>query len=110
MSMPVDSRGQIVVVAPGVSRLDAQKAGSLRSAMDEALKEGSRLVLDLEGVTALDSTCLGVLVGTLRRLPADGEMRLCGLSENVSRLLHMTRLDRALKVYPTCREAIAADC
>lgn len=106
--MNVENQGPIVVVAPQVQRLDAGRADSLRSALGEALERGSRLVLDLDGVELVDSTSLGVLVGILRRLPEGGAFMLCGLSENVGKVMHLTRLDRILPIYPSSEEAVAA--
>ncbi|PWJ54941.1 anti-sigma B factor antagonist [Quadrisphaera granulorum] len=55
------------------------------------------LVLDLSGVTFIDSSGLGVLVGTHRRARTDGvTVRLAGGSEQVRRLLTITGLVRVM--------------
>jgi anti-sigma B factor antagonist len=109
MTMNVFQNEGIAVVVPGVQRLDASVADGFRTTLKSAMDSGSNaLVLDLESVNLVDSTILGVVVGTFRDLPEGRSLVLCTVSENVASLLHLTHLDRILSVYTSREEAVAA--
>jgi anti-sigma B factor antagonist len=64
-------------------------------------------IVDLSELRSLDSTALGLLVGSLRRLrSASREMVLVNPNEHVSTLLHMTQLDSVFAVRRTVAEAL----
>jgi len=109
MTMNIINSDGVSVVVPGIARLDASNADSFRAALKSAMKSGDKsLVLDLDSVSLVDSTILGVVVGVFRDLPEDGQLVLCTVGENVSSLLHLTHLDRILSVYASRDEAVAA--
>lgn len=59
------------------------------------------LVLDLAELDFLDSTGLGVLLGSLRRLrEQDGELKIAGARGQPRQLLAVTGLDRILPLFP----------
>jgi anti-sigma B factor antagonist len=66
-----------------------------------------RLILDLEGVTHMDSSGLGTLLAGLR----DANNRhvrftLSGLSRSLRHTLERTRLDSLFEIHPTIQEAL----
>jgi anti-anti-sigma factor len=65
-------------------------------------QDGGDLIIDLTGVTFLDSTGVGALLQTHRRLARQG--RRCALivppGSEVAVLLSLTGLDRLLRVFP----------
>jgi len=89
--------------------VDVYSAPKLRAQIVDLIDEGrSQLVVDMEAVTFIDSTGLGVLVGTLKRLRASsGELRLVATGDHVLRLLRITGLHRILGAYPSAEEAAA---
>jgi anti-sigma B factor antagonist len=99
----------IVVVSPR-GELDAYTTPGLRSELHRLVEAGSRaLVVDLTDVTFLDSSALGVLVGTLRRLrERDGELRVVKPRPLAMRAFEVTSLDRVLNLHGTRNEALAA--
>ncbi|QXC61525.1 STAS domain-containing protein [Aquihabitans sp. G128] len=95
-------------VAPGatstitlVGELDPATAPQLEEAIDGLLGDGTvdRVVLDLTGLTFLDSSGLRVFV-TARQSLADrgGELALRGPSANTQRLLDITGLGELISV------------
>jgi anti-sigma B factor antagonist len=69
----------------------------------------TRLVVDLSGVTFIDSTALGVLIGGVRRLhDAGGEMALVVTTRPVERVLSITGLERVFVIHATRDAALAA--
>jgi anti-sigma B factor antagonist len=79
----------------------------LELAFDELLRENrTGVVLDLSGLTRLDSAGLGKIVNCFSRLKtAGGMLRLAGTSGMIEGVLNLAHADRFLKTYPTAREA-----
>jgi anti-anti-sigma factor len=69
-----------------------------------------RLVIDLSGVTALDSAALGPLVQKLREIQEhQGHLVLCGVEAPALReIFALTRFDRVFPILVTRAEAVAA--
>ncbi len=80
-------------------RLDVHSAADVRMVLVEAVPAASDdLVLDVSGLTALDATGLGVLVGGHRRAQRAGRVLvLQDVTPAVGRLLLLTRLDKVLR-------------
>ena len=81
---------------------------NLAAELDHSEKEpAGGTVVDLSDVRSLDSTALGLLVGSLRRLRAAGrEMALVNPGEHVALLLKMTQLDSVFPIRRTVSEAL----
>ena len=79
----------------------------LELALDELLRENiTRVVLDLSGLTKLDSGGLGKIINCFSRLKtAGGLLRLAGASGMIEGVVKLAHADRFLKSYPTAREA-----
>jgi anti-sigma B factor antagonist len=87
--------------------VDLASAPALKSAMSARLGAGNTaLVLELSGVTHMDSTGLSVLVGIHRRLPAGGRIAIAGAQANVRALFELTGLDRTFKLCGSVEEAL----
>jgi anti-sigma B factor antagonist len=79
----------------------------LAHAVEGNLGEG--LVIDLSGVTFIDSTGLNALVRAFERQRLAGSsLALVSDDSRVAMMLEVTRLDRVLKRFPTRSEALAA--
>lgn len=88
-------------------RLDAQAAPAARQAL-EALAAGGarRIVVDLAGVTFLDSSGLGALVAGLKAARARGaELRLAAPGAQVRELLRLTALERVFPIFESVEAA-----
>jgi anti-sigma B factor antagonist len=67
------------------------------------------IVVDLSGVTFIDSTALGVIISGVKRLhDHDGHLALVAASRPVVRILSITGLDRVLTIFATREAAFAA--
>ncbi len=72
----------------------------------ERQRRGATAV-DLTNLKRLDSTGLGILVGSLRRLRASGrEMLLVNPNEHVATLLHVTQLDSVFPIFRTLSDTL----
>jgi anti-anti-sigma factor len=79
----------------------------LELAFDEILRENhARVVLDLSGLTKLDSCGLGKIVNCFSRLKnAGGSLCLTGTTGMIEGVLKLAHADRFLKCYPTVLDA-----
>ena len=80
--------------------VDLASAPKLAAAMTELIDRGyTSVAVDLGSVEFIDSSGLGVLVGSLRRLRDDGgDLVLRAASPPVTRILELTGLDGLLPV------------
>lgn len=88
-------------------RLTMTTARSLRDAVERAVAEQPpRVVVDLAGVSFVDSSGLGALISGLKRArQAGGDLRIAGAGDQVTMVLGLTNLDRVLKPYPDLESA-----
>jgi anti-sigma B factor antagonist len=69
----------------------------------------SRVVVDLTGVTFIDSSALGALIGGARRSALGGtELMIVCPPGSVARVIDLTGLHRAFAIYQTREEALGA--
>lgn len=87
--------------------LDLASAPQLKWTLVDLQDKGyERYVIDLSGLTHIDSTGLGVLVGFSRRLEGRAHMALACLPAAQRRVLEITGLDEAFDSFATLDEAI----
>jgi anti-sigma B factor antagonist len=66
-----------------------------------------RVVIDLAGVDFLDSSALGALIGTLKRVAErSGEVRIARPRPNVRMVFEITRANKILPLYETTEAAL----
>jgi anti-sigma B factor antagonist len=90
--------------------IDMATSPELRGRLHALLGEGkATIVIDLDGVGFLDSTALGVLVGTMKRArAAGGDVRLVCTQPRVAKVLEITRLDQAFATFTSVDGALEA--
>jgi anti-sigma B factor antagonist len=102
---PID-RNTHVVEPHG--EIDLATVRILKQRLAEALELGTRhLIVDLEDVDFIDSTGLGVLIGTERRLRArGGRLIIACPNPAVRRVFEVTGLDKVLSMQASRRDAL----
>lgn len=102
--------GDRAVVAVG-GEVDLETAASLGDHALGAIQEVSaHLVLDLTGLTFMDSTGLKVLLTVQSRAElAGGSFAVAGASRPVRKILALTGLDQTIPLYDTVAAACAAE-
>jgi anti-sigma B factor antagonist len=98
--------GTSVVTASG--DIDLSSAAEFEAQLAGAVEDTTRgIVVDLSGVTFMDSTALNALVHCFERQRARLErFSLVSTDSRVTSLLEVTRLDRILEVCPSRAEAL----
>lgn len=84
-----------------VGEIDAATSVRLRAWLGERVDEDHDMVVDLSGVTFVDSSGLGVLVGALRRVQDVGHtLVLRAPTTSLKRVLEVTGLASAFAIEP----------
>jgi anti-sigma B factor antagonist len=91
--------------------VDVYSAPQLRERVIQLVADGVRhIIADLREVDFLDSTGLGALVGSLKRLrEQDGSFRLVTRPGRIPQLFSITGLDRVFALHPSVPEAVTGD-
>jgi anti-sigma B factor antagonist len=110
MALEVETRqadNGVTVVAP-TGRLDVAGAPALKEAISEVVKNGpSRIVIDMQGVSFVDSTGLGSVISALKQIRgSQGELRLAAPNQQARVVLELTTLDQVFPYYATVEEAL----
>jgi anti-anti-sigma factor len=110
VQLAVSQTGDVTVVAPDAD-IDMNTADQLKAALTDLVESGGlrRLVLDLDAVSYMDSSGLGALVSAMKvARAAGGDLKLCGIGDNVRSVLEMTGLAGHLAIHTDPQDAVAA--
>lgn len=106
VSTELRSDTAIVTVA---GEVDAHTAGDVRTAVEAVIGPRSRVVVDLTGVTFLDSTGLGVFVTALKHLrEQQGSLDLVITSPRVLKVFELTGLDVVIPIHAALGDALSS--
>ena len=96
-----------VVIAEVTGDIDISTVSGLRERLLELADSGEPLIVDLNGVSFIDSTGLGVLVATARRADTHGGSLHAVCSRKPTRkLLWLTGVDRRIPLTDTVDETL----
>lgn len=90
-----------VLIVRLTGELDHHAAEILRSEWKDMLYKHAvkHVVLNLEGVSFMDSSGLGVILGRYKEvLQLDGEMVVCSISPSIKRLFEMSGLFKIIRL------------
>ena len=89
--------------------VDLYTAPEFKQQLLEIAAQGTRqVIVDLTRTTFIDSTTLGVLVGGVKRLRANGgALTLVCDDRNITKIFEITGLDRVFAIHATRDEAIS---
>lgn len=97
-------------IATITGSLEVDEGVPLRERLWALIEQGSGdLILDMSGVDFLDSTCLGALVSTVKKVrPQPGRAVRVIPSDRVHKVLRLTSLTKVFPVHETMDEALRA--
>jgi anti-sigma B factor antagonist len=99
--------GTVVITLAGKMILgpEGDRIGGL---VEERLRQGKRrIVFDLSGVTAIDSTGIGHFIASFNKvLAAGGEMRMAGANGHVMQSFRVSLLDKIFRFYSRVEDAV----
>lgn len=108
-----DQVGEVRVLSVS-GELDLSTAPQLEQPLEEALSSNDSLLIDLSACEFIDSTGIALLVRAWQRLDGepgsegDSRFALCGLNNQVRRLLELSGLASSLSIHGSRDEAVAA--
>jgi anti-sigma B factor antagonist len=109
MQLDQQKAGDALIVTPLEDRLDARVANDFKEQMTELIASGhTKIVLDLSKVEFIDSSGLGAIVSSLKRMGGRGELVVCGLQETTMTLFKLTRMDRVFQIFDSEQQAVSA--
>lgn len=107
MQLITTTNRDTLVITVGEARIDAAVAIQFKDAMRAATQTGpARVVLDMSGVSFVDSSGLGAIVAAMKLLGGGRKLDLAGLTADVDKVFRLTRMDSIFGIYATLDEAI----
>lgn len=90
-----------------VGEIDVYTSPQLKRELVDAVEAGCvDIIVDLQGVSFIDSSGLGVLVSGLRRVKEqDGTLRLICTRESILKIFRITGLDKVFPIFASAEEA-----
>ena len=111
MELTLSSRGEgpFEILQVG-GEIDVYTAPRLREAIVASIDDGhTRLIIDVERVDFLDSTGLGVLVGALKKVRADGgTLDIVCTQQRILKIFDITGLDKVFGLHDSVAAAIGS--
>ena len=96
MSVEISVTGE-VVTARLSGELDHHTAREMRSAIDSAIELNmpALLILDFSGISFMDSSGIGIVMGRYRILSKSGaELHITGASESIYKVMRLAGIER----------------
>lgn len=109
LSLEVRNRSDVVIVHCHGRIVFHEEAAALSRTVGNILDHGTHVVLDLSGVSSIDSAGIGELVSLhTRALSQNVSLKCADPSPRVRQLLDLTNLDSVLDIRPSLGDAVAA--
>lgn len=110
MELAISESPDLMVVRVLDPRIDAASAIQFKDRMRSlALQGHPRVMLDLSHVGFLDSSGLGAVVAVMKILGPDRRLELAGLTPNVEKVFHLTRMDTVFTIHAAAPAMPVAD-
>ncbi len=102
--------GDITVEKVNLTRATLKEAEDFKKTLVSDIESGKkRIVVDLADCEFIDSTFLGALVVSLKKITAlGGDLKLVGFQPNVRSMFELTRMYRVFESFETKEEAVAS--
>lgn len=108
MEFITEEHGDVLVKMVMLSRATLREADDFKNTLAEDIQNGARkIVVDLTECEFIDSTFLGALVVSLKKVTSlGGDMRLVGFQPAVHSMFELTRMYRVFESFKTKEEAV----
>jgi len=108
LSLETRNRGDILIVHCQGRIVYRDEAAALSQVVGEVLHNGGKVVIDLSGVTSIDSAGIGELVFLHTRAQSqNADLRVANPCAIVRDLLDLTNVDSVLAIHPNLDDAMA---
>jgi len=109
LSLETRNRGDVIIVHCQGRIVYRDEASALSRLVNEVMRGGSKVVLDLSGVSSMDSAGIGELA-LLQTWAQErkANLKCAGANDLVCTLLELTNLDSVVEVHSTVDAAVQA--
>ena len=103
-----EKHGDIVVETVNLTRATLKEAEEFKQTLAQDIEMGARkIIVDLTECEFIDSTFLGSLVVSLKKITNfGGDLRLVGFQPDVHSMFELTRMYRVFEAFKTKEEAV----
>jgi anti-sigma B factor antagonist len=110
MKLNTLQQGSVTVIRLDGNLMGGPDASFINSKLHELVEAGKRyVVLDLAGVQLMNSSGLGLLIGSVSALKnAGGALKIANASRKIQTLIAITKLSGVLESYPSVESAVAS--
>ena len=110
MQLVVEERGDVRIVRVREQKLTYPNLSAFFGEVKQLVDGGARkLLIDLSGVTYVDSASIGCLMDIHRLLQdKEGTLRLCSLQPRVETMISMTGVHKIVEIQPDEAEGLAS--
>lgn len=110
MHIPSSDRNGITIMALQGAILGGPEANALNEDLHRLIDAGKKqVVIDLSQVTLMNSSGLGMLIGGYTTMKNNGgELKLACLTDNVRKLIEITKLHTIFHPFDSVDEAVAS--
>lgn len=100
--------GDVVVETVNLTRATLKEAEEFKKTLVRDIEAGNRkIVVDLTSCEFIDSTFLGALVVSLKKITAlGGDLKLVGFQPNVRSMFELTRMYRVFESFGATEKAV----
>ncbi len=100
--------GDVLVLGINLARATLQEAEAFKQLLFSAIERGERkIVIDFSQCDFVDSTFLGSMVVSLKRMTqAGGDIRLVGFRPAVRSMMELTRMHKVFDCYENVQDAV----
>jgi anti-anti-sigma factor len=107
MEFKESNRGEFLVIEL-IGQLDTSKHVELQKKLLGIIEKGTiKIVVNCSGLTYISSSGLRILLIALKKInAAGGELRLCGLRNNIREILVISGFSFIFSIYDTLDEAV----
>jgi len=108
MDFTQEKHGIVLVEVVNLTRATMKEAEEFKQIIRQDIESGWRkIIVDLSDCEFIDSTFLGVLVISLKRITGlGGDIRLVGVHSDVDSMFQLTRMSRVFETFKTRNNAI----
>ncbi|NOZ21274.1 MAG: anti-sigma factor antagonist [Planctomycetes bacterium] len=109
MEPAVEQVGDVLVVTPLTESLEIGNADEFSDAVTPIIRGKNKVVFDMSKLCFVDSSGLKAIIWCIKQLDAvDGDLKLCGLTEQVRSLFEIARMHKIIDIFDTREQAVEA--
>ena len=107
--MIVTKKDEATVLEVECTTLTATNAKEFKTKLEKEIEGEINILLDLNQITFIDSSGLGVFLSCLKTLnKKGGDLKICNITKSVRVLFELVRLHQIIEVFNSQEEALAA--